>query len=209
LSIRTKYPPGISFSAQIENRESTFAHPMRSSVSKGAPPPVVWVGLIWVYSGVCWLLGLFAASQAGWPEGVLALAVRLAAALAVGVGLCALERWAWGPAVCIAGMYAALGGVLAVSAFYTLLTLPPTALSWMPVFWGLRRGTTLDLGLAALLCAAAGAASLAVLWRAKEQFEVPYRRSFTVMLRYGLAPTLAVLSADAYLVATWWIGQRA
>ena len=70
-------------------------------------------GLLWVYSGVPWLLGMSGALNQGWILGGAACGVCLAGSLAVGVGLCACERWAWAAGTCLAILYTASSAGLA------------------------------------------------------------------------------------------------
>jgi hypothetical protein len=169
-------------------------------------PVLFWVGLAWVYSGAFWLLGLLTAAQSGWPAGTLALAMRLGGTLAIGVGLCAVERWAWAPALCLTGFYACVGLVVAGITAWAALFPPAGTLSWTPVLWGMPVDQCVRV---CVLCAALFllcAAVAGVLWHGRSQYEVPYRRAFTVLVRKGLVPTLGLLLLDGFLVASLWTG---
>ncbi|HTE20890.1 MAG TPA: hypothetical protein VK689_21200 [Armatimonadota bacterium] len=181
------------------------------SFSKGSDHPAgswtPWLGLAWVYSGVFWLLCLFA--TAGWSDrGVAAsVAVRLAGTLAFGIGVCATERWAWAGVVCLAGFHLAAATVLATLAGVALLTAPPTTLSWTPLFLGYTvegcRRIVVFAGVAAVMAAA----NIGILWRAQAQFDVPHRRPFTVLVRHGVWTCIPVLAADLYLLYSVWLSS--
>jgi len=165
---------------------------------------LTWLGLAWVWSGALWLLAAYGAFQAGWAGGVLLLAGRMGAAVAVGVGLCARERWAWAAGVCTAALYLVTAGSLGLLATGTLATLPPGTLSWQPVFWGL---SSEQAGRAAW--AAGGVAGMSllgflVLWRSRSLCDIPIRRVFSTLSAFGPWPTLPVALADGFLLYTWW-----
>ena len=171
---------------------------------RSASGAINWLGLVWVWSGGLWLLGLLLMAAMGQPGGVLAFAVRLAVSLAVGVGLCALERWAWAAVVCVSAFYTAISASVAVAAGSTLVTLPSGTLSWMPVFLGMNVDRCLFVASAAVVVAVLSGWSLHLLWRDQAEFGVPYRRPFTVLLHDGAWQALPVALADAYLLYGWW-----
>jgi hypothetical protein len=175
-------------------------------LQRDIPPVLFWVGLLWVYSGILWLLGMLAAAQSGWPGGTFALALRLGATLAIGVGLCAMERWAWAPAVCLAGFYGCIAAGVAALSTWSLVTAPASALSWTPLLWGLNRLNCGRLAVFSLVVAVAGAGACSILWRMQTQYDVPHRRGFTLLVRRGLLPTALLLSIDAYLLLGLWSG---
>src|SRR5688572_2347927 len=129
------------------------------------PAPLRWLGLIWVYTGVVWLFALLGAVSQGRYPGSIAYAVRLAAALGVGVGLCAAERWGWATAVCQAGFYSVVGTALAAASGWAWITAPPGTLTWRPIFFGLTIDSCFQLSIHALLLSGVSAAVLALLWR--------------------------------------------
>ena len=166
-----------------------------------------WLGLGWVYSGVFWLLCLFA--TAGWSDrGVAAaVAVRLAGTLALGIGVCATERWAWAGVVCLSGFHFAAAMVLAALTGTALLTAPPTTLSWVPFFLGYTVEGCRRVLLSAGVAAGVAALNIGILWGAQAQFDVPHRRPFTVLVRDGLWACIAVLAADLYLLYSVWLSS--
>lgn len=164
---------------------------------------VLWLGLLTVYSGVLWLLGIFAAATNGWMVGAGILLLRLAGTLAVGVGLCAGERWAWAAATCLAAVYATLAAA-AGSLVISGLASHPAALSWQPVAVGLNTYLAQRVLACSGALVAGGAGALWLLWRAQPDFDVPYRRSFTVLLHDGAWLAGLVLAADSFLVYHAW-----
>src|SRR5688572_19997593 len=137
----------------------------------------LWVGLLCVYSGAGWLFALIRAAGSGWLPGSAALLICLGGALAVGVGLCAGERWAWAGATCLAVVYAT-GAFLLTGWLAWGLATHPEALSWQPVVAGLPREAALRGAIIAGASAAAAILALRVLWRAQSEFDIPYRRTF-------------------------------
>lgn len=179
---------------------------MKTSLfSRGASPVVIWLGLAWVWSGVFWLLGVLSLAGRGWLFGAIAMAVRLVATLVLGVGLCATERWAWAGAVCLTALHAALGGGLAAWATHALVTLPPGVYPWRPLFLGLSAYQLSRILYLLWLAPAAAAGILLLLWRYQAQYDVPFRRAFTLLVRRGLGPATLVLLLDLYLLAGWWL----
>lgn len=164
-----------------------------------------WLGLAWVYSGVLWLAGLALMVSLGWGFGAAAMGLRLAATLVIGVGLCALERWAWATAFCLAVVYLLLGIALAVTGGGTAVWAYGHALSWMPVFLGLKRDLALQAACGALAAAGVCGGMWSYLWRSQPEFDVPHRRPFTVLVQDGLLPAALVFMIDAYLLAGWWV----
>lgn len=161
------------------------------------------LGLAWVYSGALWLLLLALLAQGGYFLAAGGVCLRLVATLAVGVGLCGTERWAWAMAVCMAAFYLALGLAVGTGAAQALVLLPPGTLSWKPVFLGLNTDDTVRLLVGAGLAALVSGTNLALLWRTQAHFDIPHRRSFTVLLRDGLWPALLVILVDLYLFFGW------
>ena len=165
-----------------------------------------WLGLAWVYSAAFWLLAVFTVP---WPIDALPAAMgsmllRMVATLAIGIGLCATERWGWASTVCIAGPYAVFTTALAGTGSWRLMTLPRTTLSWTPVFWGATASLTGFVVVWSWIAAAVSWAVLSLLWQAREHFDVPARRPFTTLARQGAGPAMLVLLVDGYLAFTLW-----
>lgn len=175
----------------------------RPATSRGYPI-TAWVGLLWVYGAAWFVFAAVQANNLGWPAGIAAALLRLAATLAIGVGLCATERWAWGPAVSLSGFYTVLAAALAVRATAFVAAPPPGTLSWMPVFLGLNLAGCGRAAFYAWGAALLSLGTLVVLWRTQPQFDIPFRRAYSVMVRFGLAPALLVIALDAYLLWGWW-----
>lgn len=169
----------------------------------GHSPALTILGLAWVYSGALWLLMLPAAA---WPLGTMSMVLRLAATLAVGVGLCAMERWAWAWATSLATVYAGLGLGLGAGISWALAVDASRALSWEPVFFTMNTAACARLAPFCWAGAVAGAANLWLLWRNQAQFEIPHRRPFSCLVRFGLGPSMLVLAVDASL-ALGWLGR--
>ncbi|MFN3648870.1 MAG: hypothetical protein ACK47B_04740 [Armatimonadota bacterium] len=163
-----------------------------------------WVGMACVYSAALWLLGLFLSAFGGWPEGAVAMALRMAGTLALGVGLCALERWAWATAVCLAGLYAVVSVGWAATAGWAWLSARPGTLSWMPVFLGLNLESCARLSVLAVAAALVSGGLCYLLWRAQPEYDVPYRRPYTVLFQDGAPRALLLVAIDAFLGAAWW-----
>jgi hypothetical protein len=177
---------------------------MRGRLSvKDAAPVATWLGLVWVYSCAFWLLGLVASAAAGEAGSMMAMGVRLAASVVVGIGLCAAERWAWAQAICLTILYAAGAGTLALTAGWALLNAPLNVLSWKPVFLGLTPAESIRLAWSAAGVAAVSSGIVWLLWRAQLQFDVPYRRPYATLLRYGPWSLIPILGADLYLLYHW------
>jgi len=166
---------------------------------------VTWLGVCWIYSAVFWLWAVHGAYLAGWGEGLVANLVRLALTLALGIGLCATERWAWAGVVSVAFVYGALATLVAVAASWTLATPSPTTLSWMPVFFGLNTAECRRVCTAAWATAALSALVLWLLWSAQEHCDIPHRRPFRALLRFGWGPAVGLMAADGYLIYDWWM----
>lgn len=163
-------------------------------------------GLACVYSGVPWLFALIGAVNSGWAAGIAAYAVCLAGTLAVGVGLCAGERWAWAAAVCLGAIYAA--GALVVTAVLLTGMLTVRALSWQPVAAGLTYATAARVVSLALLVLAGSAGALALFWRAQGEFDVPHRRAFTTLLHEGALLAMVIIAATLFLLHQGWSALR-
>jgi hypothetical protein len=174
---------------------------------RSTAPAVHWLGLAWVYSSVLWLAAAFLLFSHGAPGVGLVAGSRLVVTLALGIGLCAGECWAWAPAVSLAVFYGFCGGSLAAIVACTLLTLPPGTLSWMPVFLGLTPGPALRLGAAGALVALVSLGTFRALWTAQPHFDVPHRRPFTTLLQSGFATALLVAMLDALLLNAWWMAS--
>lgn len=178
---------------------------MKDSASEtGRYPAAAWLGLLWVYSAAFFLLGTFSANDLGWTGGMVGALLRLLATVAVGVGLCAGERWGWGSAVALGSVYSVLAAGFAARATWIYAAPPPGTLSWMPLLWGLNLAGCGRAALFAWGAAALAAGNLWMLWRTQGQFDVPYRRSYSVVLRFGLGPALLIMLLDAYLLWGWW-----
>lgn len=168
-----------------------------------------WLGLAWVYSGAFWLMALYGAVTSGWPEGAFAIALRLVATLALGVGLCALERWAWATVVSACAFYTAVGLAAALLAVIKLTAGPPGSnLSWMPVLWGLRASTVASGGWLGIAGGAVAGGMLLFLWHARPLYDVPPRRAFTCLVRLGLFPAIALAALDGYLFGSVLLSLR-
>jgi hypothetical protein len=161
------------------------------------------VGLGFVYLGI----PLLAAVVHYAPQGSLlltaSLAVCLIGSLALGVGLCAHERWAWAAAVSLC-VLAAGCSVAVAGAAIAALAAQSRALSWQPVFWGLPRASTQNLVCGAALTAGLAAAAVAVLWRGQADYDVPHRRAYTTLAREGALPAAVVLLAAALAGSLLW-----
>ncbi len=166
---------------------------------------VTWIGVVWVWTSVLWGLAAFAVGASGWLPGAAALLVRALVTLGLGIGLCAAERWAWAPVVCLTAFEALCAGSLAAGSGWLLVTLSPGWPSWKPVALGLApdllRQVLIDAGAAALL---SGSCAL-LLWSTRGSFNVPRRRHFTVLRQAGLLPAGVLLLVDAYLLKCWWL----
>jgi hypothetical protein len=172
---------------------------------RGVPAVVGWWGLGWVYSGALWLVALAVVAAHGWALAALAIVLRLAVTLTLGIGLCAMERWGWASIVGAAALYVALAGAAAARAAWTLLTLPPGTLSWQPVFFGLPRGACASLLGWALAVAAIAGVGLRLMWGIRGHFDVPDRRAFTVLLQEGAWPAVLLAVLDSFLLYGWWL----
>lgn len=169
---------------------------MKSSRA-GMLPAVSWIGLLWVYSGVFWIALLL---RAGTPGSGGVIALRLALTLALGIGLCALDRWAWAGAVCLTSIYTLVCGAAAGAAGWTLLSLPAGTLSWKPVLWGLNAAACGRIaGASAAVALLSGGLCLALL-RAAPEFDVPAGRVFSVLNGRGFWMALAILALDGFLL---------
>jgi len=163
-----------------------------------------WLSLLWVWSSLGWLV----VGLAVWSDQALAvsavIALRLLFHLAVGVGLCAGERWGWAWAVCACVLGTLTAGAVAVTSATAWLLVPADALSWKPVYLGLVPAQVIPVALGSLLTTVVCGLILCLLLREQRQFEIPHRRSFTLLLRYGLAPSLLAWIGDGFLLACWW-----
>jgi len=159
-----------------------------------------WLGLAWVLSNVPLAFGLLTIAAAGWIGGAAAGAVRLAGMLAIGIGLCAGERWAWAMGVCASLYYlvAAAAGCCVIG--WAAATVSPTAPPWVPLVFGLNRGQCRLAVLAAVAGIVLALACLAILLPAREDYDVRFRRVYVTMLTYGVVPGALVVAIDAYLL---------
>lgn len=178
---------------------------MRVPVERWMVRRVHWIGMAGVYLGTLTLLALLTTGGGFAVPALAALVLRAAAAVALGIGICGLERWAWAVAVCLSALHLGVDGLLALIAGWRCMTLPSSVLSWQPVFHGLTADNCGGVAIVAGVGAVLAALVLYSLWTAREQFDVPYRRAFTVLSREGMLPTLAVASVDLYLVLGWWL----
>ena len=163
-----------------------------------------WIGLLYVYSGLIWLWALWSAirADAGGPAFVLGL--RLAVTVAVGVGVCATERWGWAAMCCHLAIHAVGALLIAVVSGWALATRPPNILSWQPVLYGLVSADTLRLLTGSVAVVLAAGAALRVLWPAQTHFDVPYRRPYSVLLQFGFTPSILLAALDLLLLYGWW-----
>ena len=163
------------------------------------------LGLLWVWSAPLWLLAAMVAWWSEWYLGAGVLLLRLILTMVLGVGLCAGEIWAWAEGFCLAILHLSATGILFLGALATLLFLPAGTLSWKPVFFGLTTGRCLDVAIAAGIISAASVLTALLLWRSQSQFDLPYRRPFTTLVRLGLLPALGMFVLDALLLLAWWV----
>lgn len=160
-------------------------------------------GLACVYSGIPWLFALLGAISSGWLPGAAAEAVCLAGSLAVGVGLCAGERWAWASATCLAAIYA-VGAAGIATALGSGIAGSGSALSWQPVAAGLTSGVAIRTVVLSVCALPVALGLLTLLWKAQPDFDVPYRRAFTTLLHDGAVPAAAIVAADLFLLYHAW-----
>ena len=163
-----------------------------------------WLGLLWVWSSVGWLIaGLVAWGQE--PHLVTAfVALRLLLHLATGVGICAGERWGWAWAVCSCVLAGVTAGGLGLGAGGTWLLLPEGSLSWKPVFLGLVPSQTGAAALIATVLAMVCGLVLRILLRERQQFEIPNTRTYALLVQWGIMPSLITWIVDGYLLLWWW-----
>lgn len=163
-----------------------------------------WIGLVYVYSGLIWLWALWSAlrGEAGGPA--LVLALRLSATVGVGIGVCAAERWGWASMCCHLSIHGLGSLVIAAVSGWALLTRPPNILSWQPVLYGLVSADVVRLFLGAIGVMLAAGGALSVLWRSQGHFDVPHRRSYSVLMQYGFAPSILFAALDLLLLYGWW-----
>lgn len=177
----------------------------RTGGSVGRRLDATWMGMLWVWMGVLWGFAAFRAGTGGGLWVACALGVRSIGTIALGIGLCAGERWAWAPAVCLTAFEAAVAIAGALGTAWILLTLSPYWLSWKPVFLGLTRPLVAQVMIGSGVVAALSGACAALLWSTRPTFDVPRRRHFTVLTQVGLLPAGVLLLVDAYLLKTWWL----
>src|SRR5687768_12719372 len=149
----------------------------RLEAETSANPPA-WLGLLWVYAAVFWLWLLGRTALNGDFSSALPVMLRMVATMAIGVGLCAGERWAWAPAVVLAGLYGALAGAGAFIGAVALARLPGGWLSWRSVLGGMNASTTFAAIWMLTSTAAVCGGTLSVLWKRREAYDVASRRSF-------------------------------
>lgn len=162
--------------------------------------PPAWLGLLWVYAAVFWLWLLGRTAFDGEWSAALPVFLRMVATMIIGIGLCAGERWAWAPAVVLAGLYGAVAALGAVLGGVALARLPGGWLSWRAVIGGMNASTTLAAVWLLSSTAAVSAGTFAVLWKRREAYDVATRRVFTPLVHEGIIPALGVLLLDGWAV---------
>jgi hypothetical protein len=172
--------------------------PRLEAETTSAPP--AWLGLLWVYAAVFWLWLLARTGLNGDFAAALPVLLRMGATMALGIGLCAGERWAWAPAVVMAGMYGLVAALAALFGAITLARLPGGWLSWRAVIGGMNASTTFAAVWLLTSTAAVCAGTLSVLWKRRESYDVTSRRSFTHLVHEGIIPALGVLLLDGWAV---------
>jgi hypothetical protein len=175
------------------------------ATESAATRAATWLGLFWVYAAALWLWWVFAAFGEGWLAGASLAGLRLVATLALGIGLCAAERWAWAWAVSLAALYALLTSGGLVAASLALWQSPADALSWTPILGPLNTRETSSLGLSCGGLLALSCLNLWVLTRTGERFNVARHRVFHVLQRWGLVPALSMLLVDGLLFSGWFL----
>jgi hypothetical protein len=173
---------------------------MRKLEADSAAVPPAWLGLLWVYAAVFWLWLLARTGIHGDWAAALPVFLRMAATMAIGIGLCAGERWAWAPAVVLAGMYGVLAGLGAALGLVAVARLPGGWLSWRAVIGGMNAQTTFAAIWLMTSTAAVCAGTLSVLWKRREAYDVASRRAFTPLVHEGIIPALGVLLLDGWAV---------
>jgi hypothetical protein len=173
---------------------------MRKLEADSAANPPAWLGLLWVYAAVFWLWLLGKTAINGDFAAALPVLLRMVATMAVGVGLCAGERWAWAPAVVLAGLYGAIAALAAGIGLVALVRLPGGWLSWRSVIAGMNASTTFTAIWLLTSTAAICGGTLSVLWKRREAYDVASRRSFTPLVHEGIIPALGVLLLDGWAV---------
>lgn len=165
--------------------------------------PTNWLGLAGVYSAAFWAIPVWLGWSGGNGEAAALAFLRMLATVALGVGICGNERWAWATAMALAGAYIVLGVSLCLLIAAALASRPEGALSWQPVLWGLTAAScqllAALLGLASLISGATGW----LLWRAQSGFDVPNRQVYGSIVRFGLGPALTVMALDGGLLLMW------
>ena len=162
--------------------------------------PPAWLGLLWVYAAVFWLWLLARTALSGDWATALPVLLRMTATMIIGVGLCAGERWAWAPAVVMAGMYGLVAALGAVIGLVALVRLPGGWLSWRTVLGGMNASTTFAAVWLMTSTAAVCGGTLSVLWTRREAYDVAHRRAFTPLVHEGIIPALGVLLLDGWAV---------
>jgi hypothetical protein len=162
-----------------------------------------WLSLAWVYSAALWVLLLVGSLSAGWMGLAALAALRLAGTLAIGIGLCAGERWAWANAVCLALFEGGAAATLALFLNARLAALPAGTFSVQRVHWDLMvfqlRQAVQGAGAVVLLWIGVGA----LLWRLQDEYDIPHRRPFTTLAQQGLWLSLPMVAVDALLFTAW------
>ena len=175
-------------------------------VSAGeASPLLFWLGLAWVWANFPWLVVTMVQFGTGETAAGVRSALHLLISLATGIGLCAGERRGWAAAVCISVLYAVACVSAACAAAWQLMNLPTGVLSWEPLLFGMNlRGWNLTVGWGSLLgIVAMGIAGL--LWSQRDHFDVPERRSFTTLARFGLVPATVQGLIDLWMALEWLV----
>jgi hypothetical protein len=165
--------------------------------------PAAWLGLVWVYSGILWLIAMWLGWKGGRGELALLAFCRATATVGIGVAVCGTERWGWAVAVSLSAIYAVFGAGLAALVGTALAQRPPGSLSWQPVLWGLTSAQCIRMLQAAGAVTLAGLITAIPLWRARAHFDVPAGKRYGTLVSFGLVPTLLVLLVDGLLLIGW------
>lgn len=166
-----------------------------------------WLGLFWVYSGAGWLLALYLAAESGNFINCLLLTPPLALTLAVGIGLCAGEVWAWSAAMVISVLGAAQAALAAGMAAYSLFTLPSSYLPWLPAFFARTGEDAGRLALTAALVCGVLLVQIYILRRSYAECSTEEGALFGQLARFGLLPA-GLMSACTLALLWQWLTNR-